>query len=189
MCSAIRWTFSPTRPSYHPLPNPPFFNSIRQTTAFKAFNLPLMEYRLHGLTQYSPPYTSSNARYLPTVLHHFSYFILRLFIFDALTLLVHILDPTNLGAILPRVTPGNWDQGMNTISTKTGVPVWLVPSICTLVSTIMTYAGVGVGWDQHAMLAVGSGLWAPEEWPKIMNQPWKSQSLNEVWGRRYHTVS
>jgi hypothetical protein len=148
-----------------------------------------MEYRLHGLTQHSAPYTPTSTSYLPAVLNHLSHFLLRLLIFDGLTLLVHVLDPTNLGAMHDRIIPGNWDQGMATMATNTGLPRWLIPTMLTAISTVMTYAGVGCGWDQHALMAVGSGLWTPAEWPQVMIAPWRSQSLNELWGRRYHTVS
>jgi hypothetical protein len=147
-----------------------------------------MEYRLHGLTQYSPPYTGKAPRYLPSVLNSFGHFVLRLFLFDALTLGIHLLDPTNLGAMEAAVGLKDWDAGIATMSQKTGLPREVMPVLMTAVSTMITYAGVGVGWDQHALMAVGSGLWAPEEWPPVMRAPWKSQSLNELWGRRYHTV-
>lgn len=36
---------------------------------------------------------------------------------------------------------------------------------------------------------VGSGIWLEEEWPKLLNRPYLSTSINEMWGKRYHQVS
>ena len=36
---------------------------------------------------------------------------------------------------------------------------------------------------------VGSGIWIDEEWPRFMDQPWRADSLNDLWGKRYHQVS
>jgi hypothetical protein len=39
-----------------------------------------------------------------------------------------------------------------------------------------------------ALVGVGSGVWIDEEWPEFMDEPWKSDSLNDLWGKRYHQV-
>lgn len=147
-----------------------------------------MEYRLLGLTQYSPAYKAGTRGYLRTTTSHLAHFILRLIIFDGLTLLIHRLDPLNLGRVANPGEMRDWDAGMQTIASKLDVPRFLVPVGFTLVSTIIIWAGVAVGWDQHAFYAVGSGIWSAEEWPAVMDKPWMSTSLNELWGRRYHTV-
>jgi len=40
-----------------------------------------------------------------------------------------------------------------------------------------------------ALLGVGSGVWIDEEWPEFMDEPWKADSVNDLWGKRYHQVS
>lgn len=190
MASALRWTFSPVRPAYHPLPRKVLFSRLRETTAFKVFNLPLTEFRLHGLTDHSPPYRSNQRSYFDALRSHFGFWVLRLFIFDTLTLGLHLLDPGNLGAIRSFGGPRrDWNTSMETIAWKTGVPRVIVPWAVTLQFIVVTCAGVALGHDQYTFLAVGSGIWADEEWPAVMNKPWMSTSLNELWGHKYHTVS
>jgi hypothetical protein len=51
------------------------------------------------------------------------------------------------------------------------------------------FCGVQGGRELLKILGVGSGLWAEEEWPAIMDRPQWSTSMIDLWGRRYHQVS
>lgn len=50
-------------------------------------------------------------------------------------------------------------------------------------------AGTMGTYHMFALIGVGSGVWIDEEWPRFMDQPWKSDSLNDLWGKRYHQVT
>lgn len=64
----------------------------------------------------------------------------------------------------------------------------IVTPIVVLLGILGSYFGMSLVWHPAAILAIVSGIWIPEEWPKVMNKPWMSTSLNELWGKRYHQV-
>ncbi len=44
--------------------------------------------------------------------------------------------------------------------------------------------GFSAGWNILAALGVWSGVWIGEEWPEPMDEPWRSSSLTELWGKK-----
>lgn len=83
----------------------------------------------------------------------------------------------------------DWDRGIATISDRSGLPLAIVIPALILLGSVVTYLGMSLVWHPVAMLCIGSGVWVPEEWPKVMDRPWMACSLNELWGKRYHQVS
>lgn len=53
---------------------------------------------------------------------------------------------------------------------------------------VTMYHGTSGIMELFALVGVGSGLYNGEEWPKSFNEPLKSTSLNEFWGKRYHQL-
>lgn len=51
------------------------------------------------------------------------------------------------------------------------------------------FSGIQGGWEITKTIEVWSGIWAEEEWVEIMDRPYLSTSMLELWGKRYHQVS
>ena len=96
------------------------------------------------------------------------------------------LDPSNLGN--PLVAYSDWDLGIQTISQSLGVPRWVtIPAVVMSYATT-TYLMMSLSCRLASILGIASGMWSAEEFPEMMDRPWVSSSLNELWGRRYHQV-
>lgn len=69
------------------------------------------------------------------------------------------------------------------------VPWWIFWAFCS--ASELSAIGCAMQGTYHltAFLGIGSGIYLDEEWPSLMNQPWRSDSLNDLWGKRYHQVS
>jgi hypothetical protein len=89
----------------------------------------------------------------------------------------------------------DFNQWLFTLSTSSGLPIPIpVPMFMIKMGLMGCYAGTvfcGIqgGWEVLKILGVGSGVWAEEEWPAIMDRPQWSSSMIDLWGRRYHQVS
>jgi hypothetical protein len=59
---------------------------------------------------------------------------------------------------------------------------WMVCYVGTV------FCGIQGGWEVIRGLGIGSGIWIEEEWPELMQRPYLSTSMIELWGRRYHQV-
>lgn len=69
------------------------------------------------------------------------------------------------------------------------VPVVAVKALFMACYIGIIFCGIQAGWEVVRGLAIGSGFWIEEEWPEIMDKPYLSTSMIELWGKRYHQVS
>jgi hypothetical protein len=117
--------------------------------------------------------------------------IFHIVLMDLFIYSIYILDPTGFGS--PSLIRENRQQGRGDIvafCVEVGGDWWLalwiwlafVIAAATMVAMMGTY-------HMLAFLGVGSGIWIDEEWPAFMDAPWKADSLNDLWGKRYHQVS
>jgi hypothetical protein len=117
--------------------------------------------------------------------------IYYIFLMDLFIYPLYMLDPTGFGSPCP--IPEDRAQGRGDIvafcvkevgSWWWALWIWLTFEIAaaTMVAMMGTY-------HMLALIGVGSGIWLDEEWPQFMDAPWKSDSLNDLWGKRYHQVS
>jgi hypothetical protein len=65
---------------------------------------------------------------------------------------------------------------------------WVVWAWMALAVGGATRVAMMATFHLFALVGVGSGIWIDEEWPEFMDEPWKSDSLNDLWGKRYHQV-
>lgn len=109
--------------------------------------------------------------------------IFHLTLLDIILYPAYFLDPTGVGSPYPA---GGGD--LRAFCGRYGSFEWIVwgwmifaagAGLC--VATMGTY-------HLCAMVGVGSGIWIDEEFPRFMDQPWRADSLNDLWGRRYHQL-
>lgn len=72
---------------------------------------------------------------------------------------------------------------------KYGLPASVFRAMFMICYIGTLFCGMQGGWEEVRGLAVGSGIWLEEEWPDLMNRPYLSTSMIELWGKRYHQVS
>ena len=80
--------------------------------------------------------------------------------------------------------PAYCASGDASIATALGLWVWFAVAVAFAV----LFAMQGT-YHLFAFLGIASGLYADEEWPAFMDRPWVADSLNDLWGKRYHQVS
>jgi hypothetical protein len=184
--SATRWAFAEGPPQYQPLPRKAPLNFIRQTTAFKALDLPLNEFRLLSIAPYSLPLKRSRHGYFLTLLYHLAMFTLHMIMFDLFTAPVYYLDPHGIGE--PHGKGRDYQASLTRIAIKTGVRPGVVKVGLSALLGINVYNGMATTWHIAAIVGIGSGIYTGEEFPKYMNKPWLATSLSEFWSKRYHQV-
>lgn len=112
-----------------------------------------------------------------------------IFHFTLLDIILHpayILDPTGVGSPYPG---GGGDLGKFCARYGGGGKEWVVWVWMILAAGVgMCVATMGT-YHLFALFFVGSGIWIDEEFPRFMDQPWRADSLNDLWGKRYHQVS
>ncbi|ORY35824.1 hypothetical protein BCR39DRAFT_35392 [Naematelia encephala] len=185
--SATRWAFSRSPPSLYPLPHPPPFppaRFLRRTTLFKSIDLLCNENRLINISPYSPPLKSSNISWFRYTTYHICMFSVHFLIYDMTTLPLALLAPDGVGDTFGG--GGDYELFLGEMRHKYGVPELLSRMIWTLELGFTVYNGMAVMYHGFAMFSIGSGVWCGEEWPKLMDKPWLSTSLSELWGKRWH---
>jgi hypothetical protein len=67
-------------------------------------------------------------------------------------------------------------------------PTFLTESVITLAVGTTVWQGLVGGYHLFALIAILAG-WEVESWEvDLMDQPWKSESLLDMWGRRWHQL-
>jgi hypothetical protein len=110
--------------------------------------------------------------------------IIQITIMDILLYPAYYLDPNGIGS------PDNNGGDLTLFCKEVGGRGWWVVwgwmgfaiASATLVAMMGTY-------HMFALVGVASGIWIDEEWPELTDQAWKADSLNDLWGKRYHQVS
>jgi hypothetical protein len=162
---------------------------LRNNKIFKTFNLLISEFRHINIPPNPPlpPRTKagqSGRGYFSSFTYHATNMIFHLTLLDIILYPAYFLDPTGVGSPYPG---GGGD--LSTFCGSYGSFGWIVwawmifaagAGLC--VATMGTY-------HLCALAGVGSGIWIDEEFPRFMDQPWRADSLNDLWGRRYHQVA
>ena len=189
LSAAIRYSLTTTPSIPHPLPRQPPLVMVRKNSFFSTFNLMASEFR-HINIPPNPPLPSrtkagqSGRGYFSSITYHATNMIFHITLLDFILYPFYILDPTGLGSPHPG---GGGD--LKGFCKRFGGLWWIywgwgafAVGVGICVATMGTY-------HMFALMGVGSGVWIDEEWPRFMDQPWKSDSLNDLWGKRYHQVS
>ncbi|WWC68810.1 uncharacterized protein I206_102745 [Kwoniella pini CBS 10737] len=67
------------------------------------------------------------------------------------------------------------------------VPWWIIELITEISVAIGVWLGISCGYHLLGCLLVGSGIWETDSWEiDIFDNPLKSDSLLDFWGRRWH---
>lgn len=185
----IRYTLTDTPPSFHPLPRRPPLHFLRSNRFFRAFNTIASDYR-HVNMPPNPP-LSKGRGYLHSVIYHLIGFLFHTSMMDITLYPAFMVDPTGLGSTGPTgrrevvslqgfcAVSGRWGRAL-------GFGCWFWFAFAVAVATIFAMMGT---YHLFALIGVGSGLYLDEEWPRFMVQPWKADSVNDLWGKRYHQAS
>lgn len=144
----------------------------------------------------NPPLVASpKGSYLHGLLKHMWGMYVHLIGLDLATYIPYRLAPKTFGsykALYPSVRPdrsvplGNFSGWCADLGAQWGIPAEAVRVLMTFLAGAAQGLGLCCTWHLCCVLYVGSGLWLEEECPRFWNQPWKSTSLNELWGQRYH---
>ncbi|ORX35112.1 hypothetical protein BD324DRAFT_652826 [Kockovaella imperatae] len=187
--AGTRWAFSPTPPRYHPLPRQVLWPRLRRSTAFKAFDLLLNESRHVNIAPFSGPLKRFPGRYVPLrrALTHWLFFILNTMVFDLASYPAFLLAPKSFGS--PNGVGGDYHQWCETLSKQWGVPAFAVNMFWTLCLFVQETAGFVVVWDAIAFLGIATGVYIPEEWPRLTVNIFRATSLNDLWGKRWHQTN
>lgn len=182
----LRYALTSKSPTFHRLPREPPLGFLRRNRFFTALNVIVSDYR-HVNMPPNPPLKPGRG-YLRSVLSHFAGLVLQITLMDLLLYPGYILDPTGLGSPNTPTTPldlvGFCFRPERSIAAGLGLWVWFAVAL----GLGIVCATMGC-YHLFALIGIGSGVYLDEEWPRFMNQPWKAQSLNELWGKRYHQVS
>lgn len=142
------------------------------------------DYRHVGLIGYKSHDQSNRQTYFEALGHHLFYTLVHLVGIDILTFPLFRLAPRTLGS--PYLVGGDYHGLCLQLSRAYGPPVWAVKVFWTIVLGSINYHGLAVVWHILALAGIALGIWQPRQYPKFMDKPWLSASLNEFWGRRYH---
>jgi hypothetical protein len=183
LATSTRYAFAYSPPKYNPLPRQPLWPRLRNLTAFKALDLQLNDYR-HINMPPNPPLRASTRGCFRSVLYHFSWMFFHLLCLDLSTYPAFRLAPNTFGSAFH--VGGDFSQWCTDLAASSGIPRPFVWDFWMLILAMNTYQGMACIWHVVALVGVGSGAYLDEEWPKMMDKPWLSTSLNELWGRRYH---
>lgn len=108
------------------------------------------------------------------------------FLVDFFTLWLPFLK--GQGLYLPDGTRGLAGFCKN-LAERYGIPILVVRAGWMVCYIGTVFCGLQGGWEMVRGLAIGSGVWIEEEWPELMQKPYLSASMTELWGKRYHQVS
>ena len=67
-----------------------------------------------------------------------------------------------------------------------GIPILLTRTWVSVSFLMFLHSGMAIFWHSQVVLGLITGLWNGEEFPKLMNKPFLSTSISELWGKRYH---
>jgi hypothetical protein len=177
--------FRDTPPEYHPLPAEPIFPKLRSSTAFKALDLLINSMRYINIK----PNPILLPRTKPTwriVLKWTYQFLFYTTLYDIFSYPVLYFAPRTFGS--PWLIGGDYQSWVRDLSVQWRVPVWAVKLFWTVCVGFSNHVGFVAFWYLVAVLGVGSGIYLPEEWPRIDRHPIVADSLNDFWGVRYHTL-
>ncbi|RSH85604.1 hypothetical protein EHS25_003743 [Saitozyma podzolica] len=183
--AATRYAFTTLPPVPHPLPRQPPFPRLRSTTAFRALDLLLNEYRHINLAS-SSPLQPSLRTYRQSLLYHLRCAVFHLLLIDLFSYPFFRVAPNTIGS--PFHVGGEYYPIRADIAGALGVPELVVQIGATACLGLVTYHGIGSMWHISAILGIGSGVWVDEEWVELMDRPWMATSLSELWGKRYHQL-
>ncbi|KAI9056448.1 hypothetical protein FKP32DRAFT_1463612 [Trametes sanguinea] len=61
-------------------------------------------------------------------------------------------------------------------------------SACTAVHMLSSYFSMNICYLMVSVLAVGSGLWHPEDWPDLLGPASEAYTVRHLWGRVWHQL-
>lgn len=104
----------------------------------------------------------------------------------------YMIDPDGLGSPTRLSLAGDASVSLpafcssSTTSYLAGVGCWVWFAVAVALAVLFAMIGT---YHLFAFLGIASGLYVDEEWPPFMDRPSVADSLNDLWGKRYHQVS
>lgn len=181
----IRYAFTTAQPTFHALPRRAPLHFLRSNRFFRAFNVIASDFR-HVNMPPNPPLQRGRS-YLRSVTTHLAGFIFHTSMMDITLYPGFMLDPTGLGCPAPEARRQDVDLSAFCVGRAgSGQGCWVWFAFAVAVATIFAMIGT---YHLFAFVSIGSGLYLDEEWPRFMVDSWRADSLNDLWGRRYHQAS
>lgn len=104
------------------------------------------------------------------------------------TLICYLL--LDLLANLIKLVPGVGSSYGGSIYLPTLPPIqrYLFGSLLHLTSGVALLAGFDYIYGTFTLVAVGIFQSEPNNWPPVLDEPWKAQSAHELWAKRWHQL-
>jgi hypothetical protein len=126
-------------------------------------------------------------------MRHSQHFLTHYIVVDTLLYLLGIFGPTTIGS--PTGYKGSihqftLDNQFHFLPSTLGIPVptWVVVVTIELATAAVVWQGLSMGYHAFALMALGVG-WEVECWEvDLFDQPWRADSVLDLWGRRWHQV-
>lgn len=141
------------------------------------------------------PYTNVHRSRPAATFRHFTHAIFHYIIIDTLCeLLWHfgqetIANPNGIPNAIPTFLDNNPFVILPNTSNPIPVPKFVVEQLIKLFLAAGIWQGITWGYHSIAFVAVGSGIWEVESWEvDIFDAPWKTDSLLDMWGKRWHQI-
>lgn len=182
---AIRYAFMNPPTTLHPLPRAAPLSRFRQTQPGQALDLLFSGMRKINIPP-NPPLVPGRSRARAT-LSHLSTASAYLVIYDLLFRSVVVISPDTFGH--PSRRGGDFPSWVAELSEEWGLPWWVIWAGLGWVFMVGIMVALHGQYHLTAAAFIGLGYNTDEEWPKPMGRPWLADSLNDLWGHRYHQVS
>lgn len=180
----IRYAFLDP-PTFHPLPRPAPLGRFRHSDPGRALDLLFSGMRKINIPPNRP--LTAGRSWLRATVSHFLTASVYLVLYDLLFRSVVVISPDTFGH--PSRTGGDFPLFVKELSEGCRLPwfvVWAGLGWVFMAGIMLALHGQ---YHLTAAISVGVGYNTDEEWPRPMDKPWLADSLNNLWGQRYHQVS
>lgn len=147
----------------------------------------LLDEDRHITLDYNPKPNPSSRIYAQSLRYHLFRSLWNLPLLDIFTYPAFRSAPTTLGS--PFYIGGNFYSWRAALASQWNLPEIVVQAFLAFNVAATTYCGMLMSWHAVAFIFIASGLWVDEECPDIIHKAWLADSVNDLWGKRYHQAS
>ncbi|ORX36319.1 hypothetical protein BD324DRAFT_628280 [Kockovaella imperatae] len=150
------------------------------------------------------PYTLAHRTRLQASIRHLTLAVTHYLVVNTLIEFLHIVAPETIGnssgvkgsvpkfILTHRLIVFPWLQAVPFKSLNIEpilAPVWLTETVTEAFIAIIAWQGLSWGYRMVAVVAIASGIYEVEAWEvDLFDQPWKADSILNMWGRRWHQI-
>ena len=180
--SATRWALTDTPPTYQSLNEPTRYPNLRDFTPFQALSMMFNYHRHVGIVGFKPLQPKGRSR-LGYIMYHVLNLLVHKFIWNEV---VHPIWLFAFSTSSSRAPLTDLQARMVDLKLVYGVPILLTRAWVSVSFLMFLHSGMAVFWHTKVIVGLITGLWGGEEFPTLMNKPFLSTSMSDLWGKRYH---